>query len=95
MRVLEGLAATLLLMTLARAQEAKPVPEASRPAASAPAPPADSTTAPPGSGTPAAKGPAAADDDDDGSKPSKKAPRRFNPTDKGSADDDIPFPADI
>ena len=35
------------------------------------------------------------DSSDEEEKAAKKAPHRFIPTDKGNADDDIPFPVDI
>lgn len=57
----------------------------------------------PGAEQSAAKKPAAAktsktdkaDDGDDEEPPPKKAPKRFVPTEKGKADEDIPFPVDI
>jgi hypothetical protein len=66
-----------------------PVPAATP--AQTPAPPvkAPSQKAAPSKAAPAA------DPGDDEEKAAKKAPRRFIPTDKGKADEDIPYPVDI
>ena len=57
----------------------------------APAVPKKPTVAKPAAAKPA-KPDAASDEEEP---PPKSAPRRFVPTDKGKADEDIPFPVDI
>ena len=76
----------------------------SKPAPSAPAPtPSPAPPTPPPVSAPTATAKKAvpakpvqkADPGDEEEQPSKKAPRRFIPTEKGKADEDIPYPVDI
>ena len=76
--------------------------------ASMPSAPAPAATPAPAE-SPKAKAPASGDsskrknssaaknehDEDEDAAAARKAPQRFEPTDKGKADEDIPFPADI
>jgi hypothetical protein len=73
-----------LVCTQTRADEPVPAPEKS-PAAQTP-PAKKPAAAKPGK-------PSAASDEEEPAP--KSAPRRFVPTDKGKADEDIPFPVDI
>jgi hypothetical protein len=78
----------------APAPPAAPEPTAAPPPA--PTAPAEAPPAPsekPKANLPSSKAkPGAAQDDDE---PAKPPPPRFDPTEKGKADDDIPFPVDI
>ena len=79
----------------------KPAPSAPAPTPS-PAPPTPPPTPPPVSAPTATAKKAVptkpvqkADPGDEEEQPSKNAPRRFIPTEKGKADEDIPYPVDI
>lgn len=102
MRINSLVLSLLLGMVCTHARADDPAPAAVTPPAKAPvaapvtAPSATNATKPPAAKKPDAAKPAKPGAASDEEEPApKSAPRRFVPTDKGKADEDIPFPVDI
>jgi len=79
----------------AKAPASAPAPAPTPAPAPAPTPAPAAAPEPPPSLPAPVKPVRGKDSGDDEEQPSKNAPRRFVPTEKGKADEDIPYPVDI